>query len=171
MPGGPQLIHSAPQMRQSNGCSPFAQERLAPLSFGSGPFPHRQRLCDALTPGVLMTTAPLSFNCNIRLTLSYCKAMFMSISENPQCLAEERAGFEKTAKKHGQKSGRKDPRTFLPYGYDRAGRGLCQSRVVPPGAYRTGRQRFETRVSPGSSSRRTAASAISSMGWTMVEQL
>ena len=92
-------------MRQSNGCSPFAQERLAPLSFGSGPFPHRQRLCDALTPGVLMTTAPLSFNCNIRLTLSYCKAMFMSISENPQCLAGERAGFEKTAKNRGKKAG------------------------------------------------------------------
>ena len=80
-PGGAtQLIHSAPHTRQSNGCCPFAQRKLALSLFGSGPFQPRQRLCDAFAPVLLMTTAPLSFNCNIQLMLCYHKKAALSIA-------------------------------------------------------------------------------------------
>ena len=54
-------------MRQSNGSYPFAQSMPAGILFGSGPFPRGNGFAMPVAPGVLMTTAPLSFNCNIRL--------------------------------------------------------------------------------------------------------
>lgn len=65
--GNSQLIHSAPQMRQSNGCYPFAQRKLAPPSSAAAPFKSGNGPAKAFPPALLMTTAPLSFNCNIRL--------------------------------------------------------------------------------------------------------
>ena len=53
-------------MRQSNGSYPFAQRTFASFPSAAAPFRSATAL-RCLTQSVLMTTAPLSFHCNIRL--------------------------------------------------------------------------------------------------------
>ena len=73
-----QLIHSSPQLRQSNGSYPFAQGGFAASSLRRRPLSHPATAMRCLSPELLLTTEPLSFNCNIQLLLSNHKARFLS---------------------------------------------------------------------------------------------